>query len=160
MFSRPSLCLSHRTTAVAPVGGIDAEVVCRSKCRQILIAAAAARHAGRVNVGPTERKSNRLVKTEKERTLRMPDVVTIGRTTARLLDRLFELRFHVPLITKYVRSTCISETFLQPNSWPGTEESKSDTYRIVLSSYRIKCECRMRGESCRYIDLGTRTGSG
>ena len=86
MFSRPSVCLSHRSTAVAPVGGIDAEVVRRSKCRQILIAAADARHANRVNVGPSERRSNRLVRTEKERTLRMPDVVTIGRTTARLLD--------------------------------------------------------------------------
>ena len=43
--------LSHRSTAARADGGFAAEVGRGSKCRPI--AAAAARHAGRVNFGPT-----------------------------------------------------------------------------------------------------------
>jgi len=47
---RPSVCLSRRETAAAVAGGYSAEVGTGSRYRSI--AAAAARRADRVNIGP------------------------------------------------------------------------------------------------------------
>jgi len=62
--ARPSVCLSPRSTAAsaAAASGFAAEVG-RLYSRYRSIAAAAARHAGRVNFGPTARRSSVLVMT-------------------------------------------------------------------------------------------------
>ena len=65
MSVRSSVCLSRRSTAAAAAGGFAAEVGRGSRYRSI--AAAAARYAGRVNIGPTARRCTSFTLIDDER---------------------------------------------------------------------------------------------
>jgi len=80
--AHPSVRLSLRSTAAAAAGGFAARVVRGQQICYRSIAAAAARHTGRVNFGPTVRRSGVLVSTA------LDDVATpVSRSSDAAVDR-------------------------------------------------------------------------